>query len=188
MSTRIYYVRHGQALSNLKMWYYDDKKEPLTELGRRQAEEAGRQLKELGIEFHEVFCSPYARALETARYALLAMGRDMAPITIAEWLGERKYEGLYGKSISPEDVRTLYDYNNDLSAQYGVETLAEVEARARKFINELRENYNKKNILIFAHGALGLSYRAVVEGVPKSGSLFDFNLLKNGEIMKLLVR
>ena len=188
MSMRIYYVRHGQAVSNLKKWYYDDTYEPLTELGRRQAEAAGQQLKELGIDFHEVFCSPYTRALETARYALLALGRDMAPITIADWLGERKYTGLYGKSISPEDVRNLYNYNSDLSKQYGVETLEEVEARARKFICELRARYDKKNILIFAHGALGLSYRAVVEGVPPSGSLFDFNLLKNGEIMKLLVK
>lgn len=187
MATTLYYVRHGRAVSNTIKSYYDDSDEPLIAQGRLQAWEAGRKLKNLGIKFDAIYCSPYARAKETCRIALVEMGMPNIYVRYDSRLEERHFDGLYDKLFSQELNRELYDYTSERSEEYGVETLETLEDRARWFMHDIRTIYPNGNILVFAHGALGLAYRAVVCGRPASGSLFDFELLKNGEIMKLVL-
>ena len=47
--------------------------------------------------------------------------------------------------ITHEQYVELCDYNSDLSVKFGVETLPQVENRARNIINELKEKYNEEN-------------------------------------------
>lgn len=68
---RIILVRHGQSEANVDAGIYTikgDNKIELTELGSRQACEAGRRLQELvGDEPVHMFISPFQRAYQTAR-------------------------------------------------------------------------------------------------------------------------
>ena len=188
MATTLFYVRHGRAVSNLVDEYYDDSDEPLIAQGRLQAWETGQSLKNIGVKFDAVYCSPYRRAKETCQIALHSMQMANHYVRYDERLVERNFKGLYGQQFSDDLNHLLYDYTSECSEQYGVETLERLEDRARWFMRDVRARYPNGNILVFSHGALGLAYRAVVNGRPESGSLYDFNLLKNGEVMKLVLK
>lgn len=77
----IYFIRHGQSEFNAA--YIDGDKDPmifdapLTDKGRRQAEEAKALVAKLGIR--QVITSPLTRAIQTA----LCIFDNIAPITVA---------------------------------------------------------------------------------------------------------
>lgn len=65
--THIYLVRHGQSVGNVTFIPGGrPKTDPLTELGRDQAERVAKLLNEQQPKPEVVFSSPYTRALQTA--------------------------------------------------------------------------------------------------------------------------
>lgn len=89
-------IRHGQSAWNLENrftgWWDVD----LTELGVREAREAGEMMKAKGLDFDLTFTSFQTRAIKTLNIALEAMGRLWLP-TVKDWrLNERHYGGLTG--------------------------------------------------------------------------------------------
>lgn len=182
MSVRFYFVRHGESEANLRNEFYNDEEAELTDLGRIQAAKVGCDLKHLGIDFKIIFCSPYKRAMETCRIACERADMNYALVIVDDQISERKFDGLVGTRATRKQHRALYYYDSEESAKCGVESLEDLENRAREFIIKVSQNYPDSNILVFSHGAFGLAFRAVIEGRPKSGYLFDYKLLKNGEI------
>lgn len=81
---RLYLVRHGESEGNRRRLIFGSADFPLTELGRRQAGEAGEKLKDTGIV--HCYSSNLLRAAETARICL--SGREV-PITYHEELREQ---------------------------------------------------------------------------------------------------
>ena len=89
-------IRHGQSAWNLENrftgWWDVD----LTMQGVEEAREAGKLMKEKGIDFDLTFTSLQTRAIKTLNLALEAMGRLWLP-TEKDWrLNERHYGGLTG--------------------------------------------------------------------------------------------
>ncbi|HEV3229691.1 MAG TPA: histidine phosphatase family protein [Solirubrobacteraceae bacterium] len=73
MAQQLWFLRHGDAEP------HDARPDPerrLTPRGERQSWAAGLALARLGIEFAAVFTSPRLRALDTARLACEALGRE----------------------------------------------------------------------------------------------------------------
>ncbi len=63
----LYFIRHGECLPSTQKWFDEEKRTmnpPLTERGRRQAEQMAKYLKD--ISFDEVYCSDLLRARQTA--------------------------------------------------------------------------------------------------------------------------
>ena len=88
----LYLIRHGQSTNNRGDARVPDP--PLTELGRQQADRAGRALKDLGIT--RLYCSAMLRAVQTA--AIAGEYLELAPhifVGIHEWGGvwEDKVDG-----------------------------------------------------------------------------------------------
>lgn len=185
MSVKFYFVRHGQSTVNLRSDFYEDERAELTELGKVQAAKAGYELRDLGVKFRAIFCSPYKRALDTCKIALERAEMREALATVDNRISERKYGRLIGTVLDDGKIDDFYNYNLDCSVQYGAESLEALEERARMFIDEVVRNYQYGNILVFSHGDFGLAFRAVIEGRPESGDLYDWNCLKNGEMMVL---
>ena len=80
----LYLIRHGQSTNNCGDARVPDP--PLTELGKQQADRAGRALKSLGIT--RLYCSAMLRAVQTA--AIVGERVELAPhvfIGIHEWAG-----------------------------------------------------------------------------------------------------
>ena len=89
-------IRHGQSSWNLENrftgWWDVD----LTELGVREAREAGELMAARGLDFDLCFTSLQTRAIKTLNIALEAMGRLWLPIEKDWRLNERHYGGLTG--------------------------------------------------------------------------------------------
>ncbi|MGK6320847.1 2,3-diphosphoglycerate-dependent phosphoglycerate mutase [Sphingomonas sp. DT-204] len=89
-------IRHGQSAWNLENrftgWWDVD----LTELGEKEAWDAGEAMKKAGLDFDLTFTSFQTRAIKTLNLALEAMGRLWLPTEKSWKLNERHYGGLTG--------------------------------------------------------------------------------------------
>ncbi|SEK61730.1 2,3-bisphosphoglycerate-dependent phosphoglycerate mutase [Carnobacterium iners] len=93
---RIVFVRHGQsewnALNKFTGWMDVD----LSEVGLKEAHEAGRKIKEAGIEFDMAFTSVLKRTIKTCQIVLEDSDQLWVP-EIKSWrLNERHYGALQG--------------------------------------------------------------------------------------------
>jgi 2,3-bisphosphoglycerate-dependent phosphoglycerate mutase len=87
-------VRHGQSEWNLKNLFTGWKDPDLTELGVKEAVQAGRKLKEFGLSFDVAFTSALTRA------------QTNIPVTKNLALNERDYGDLSG--LNKDDARAKW--------------------------------------------------------------------------------
>ncbi len=96
MAGKLVLCRHGQSDWNLKNLFTGWTDVDLTEKGIEEATTAGRQLRELGIEFDIAYTSVLKRAIRTLWIMLDEMDRMWIPV-IRDWrLNERHYGALQG--------------------------------------------------------------------------------------------
>ncbi|WP_310622201.1 2,3-bisphosphoglycerate-dependent phosphoglycerate mutase [Flexibacterium corallicola] len=89
-------VRHGQSEWNLKNLFTGWKDPDLTEQGVSEAIAAGKQLKELGLEFDLAYTSVLTRAQHTLKLILEQLGTEDLPTTRDQALNERDYGDITG--------------------------------------------------------------------------------------------
>ncbi|HEX2138568.1 MAG TPA: 2,3-diphosphoglycerate-dependent phosphoglycerate mutase [Woeseiaceae bacterium] len=96
MPGKLVLCRHGQSDWNLKNLFTGWTDVDLTELGRKEAVDAGRCLRELGYEFDIAFTSVLKRAIRTLWLMQDEMDRMWIPV-VRDWrLNERHYGALQG--------------------------------------------------------------------------------------------
>jgi 2,3-bisphosphoglycerate-dependent phosphoglycerate mutase len=99
-------IRHGESTWNLENRFTGWTDVPLTATGVTQAKEAGRLLKEAGMEFDVAYTSVLQRAIWTLWHALDSMERTWLPV-INDWrLNERHYGALQG--LNKADMARQY--------------------------------------------------------------------------------
>jgi 2,3-bisphosphoglycerate-dependent phosphoglycerate mutase len=96
--TKLVFIRHGQSEWNLKNLFTGWVDVDLSEKGVEEAKEAGRKLKESGIQFDQAYTSVLTRAIKTLHYALEGCGQLWIPETKTWRLNERHYGALQGKN------------------------------------------------------------------------------------------
>ena len=64
---KVYFVRHGETFLNVECRLAGQIETELTENGKKQADETGKKLFEMGVCPDVILCSPYKRAVETAK-------------------------------------------------------------------------------------------------------------------------
>jgi 2,3-bisphosphoglycerate-dependent phosphoglycerate mutase len=89
-------LRHGESEWNLQNRYTGWCDVNLTENGRKEARDAGRQLFENGIEIDQAFTSVLKRASFSCNMALNTSRQHWVPITKTWRLNERHYGALQG--------------------------------------------------------------------------------------------
>jgi 2,3-bisphosphoglycerate-dependent phosphoglycerate mutase len=89
-------LRHGQSDWNLKNLFTGWTDVDLSELGVREAREAGRTLREAGLEFDIAFTSVLTRAIRTLWLVLDEMQLMWIPVERHWRLNERHYGALQG--------------------------------------------------------------------------------------------
>ena len=95
---KLVFIRHGQSEWNLENLFTGWVDVNLSEQGEREAKEAGRKLKEAGIEFDQAYTSVLTRAIKTLHFALEESGQLWIPETKSWRLNERHYGVLQGKN------------------------------------------------------------------------------------------
>ena len=96
MAGKLVLCRHGQSDWNLKNLFTGWTDIDLTDKGIEEATTAGRQLRDLGIEFDIAYTSVLKRAIRTLWIMLDEMDRMWIPV-VRDWrLNERHYGALQG--------------------------------------------------------------------------------------------
>lgn len=144
----IYIVRHGQTEKNKARLLQGRTNAPLNDAGRKQAEETAARLREAGIRFDKVYSSPLIRAVTTA--GILA---PEIPLFIDERLIEIDYGPYDGTDLINPVPEILYFFKDFVNhpAPEGVEPLRKIVERLGDFLEEIRPEAEKKNILISTH-------------------------------------
>ena len=89
-------VRHGQSTWNLENRFTGWTDVGLTDLGRQEAQEAGKLLREGGYIFDVAYTSVLRRAIQTLWSILQEMNLEWIPVAKAWQLNERHYGSLQG--------------------------------------------------------------------------------------------
>ncbi|MGT2772116.1 phosphoglycerate mutase [Streptococcus marimammalium] len=95
---KLVFARHGESLWNKANLFTGWADVDLSEKGVEQAIEAGKLIKEAGIEFDIVFTSVLKRAIKTTNLALESADQLWLPVEKSWRLNERHYGGLTGKN------------------------------------------------------------------------------------------
>jgi glucosyl-3-phosphoglycerate phosphatase len=147
-------MRHGQSKANVKNVIVSciDNDDPgeygLTDAGREQVliAVAGSALPGDTL----IYCSDFARALETARIVSTALGA--ADVTVTEALRERYFGDWEGTASDNYAAVWAADKTSPDHSESHVEPVNSVLARATEFVVTLEERYSGRDILLVSHG------------------------------------
>jgi len=140
---KIYYIRHGQTDWNLKHLVQGSTDIPLNDTGRQQARDAQKDV--VGKNIDLIIASPLSRARETAEIINEAIGVELI---LDDRLRERNYGSHEGKP--PEIIGTREVWRNELPG--AKESLEQVFIRISGFLDDIKERYKGRTILLVTHG------------------------------------
>ena len=109
MTHTLILLRHGESEWNAKNLFTGWVDVDLTEKGRDEAIEGGRQLREAGLLPDIVHTSLLRRAITTAHLSLDVVDRHWIPVRRSWRLNERHYGALQGK----DKKQTLEEYGEE---------------------------------------------------------------------------
>ena len=154
---RLVLLRHGESQWNLENRFTGWVDVPLTPRGIQEAKNAGDKLR--GFIFDRAFTSVLARANETLRLALEAIGQSDLPVVKDKALNERMYGELQGlnkaetaKKYGEAQVK-IWRRSYDIPPPGG-ESLKDTAERVLPYYEQTIKPYLLKGetILIAAHG------------------------------------
>lgn len=164
---KIYVLRHGQTDGNVKDMMQGNLDIELNDEGRKQARSAGEIIEKLNIDL--IFCSPLKRTVETAKLAC-----PNTPIILDDRLRSRdhgEFEGLRRDEID----RSLY-WNIKKQPKYEkAESLQHLFDRVKSLLEEIKEKYQDKNILLVTHSSVTRVLYYYFNGIPEDGDLNAYN-------------
>ena len=175
---KVYYVRHGQTDWNLaRRMQGGGTEKALNETGLKQAEQTRKELE--NVDYDIVIRSPMHRAEQTAE--IINQGRNV-PIIVDERMRERKLGKLEGHPITNEMESRIWNY--ELNAPInGGESLHEFEKRILDFLEDIKQKYKDKTVLIVAHGGVAKVLKAHLYGMPETKDLSEIKM-ENCEIIE----
>lgn len=162
MTTTVYLVRHGShdRLGKVLCGRMDGVS--LTDRGRREAEALGRRLAGDGLA--AVYTSPLARTRETARPIADAAGLqpieddDLLEIDFGAWTG-RSFVELEGDA-----AWVLWNTHRSTARPPGGESMADVQARLRRWFDRVRSPGGDERIAAVTHADVIKAFVADVLG------------------------
>lgn len=162
--SKIFLVRHGQDTDNASGILNGRRDTELTELGREQARQVAKKLRDNNIQI--IYASPLRRAYETARIIAEVLGID--EIVADAHLIERDFGILTGKPVVDISKYTDKIMSTDRVNYFlevdGAEDFPTLLERGRKILQEIRERHPNRNVLIVTHGDIGKMIRSAYHG------------------------
>ncbi len=169
----IYFVRHGQTDWNLEKKIQGRVDISLNKTGILQAQEINEKLKD--VKFDYVFCSPLKRAKETCNII------TDNNIIFDDRIIERDFGEFEGVKKTDFDFKGFWHFDKDYKSTRS-ESVEQVKDRVYNFLDEIMSKYNGKNILIVAHGGIGVFVSSYFNGIPSDGNFLRY-LVDNGQIL-----
>jgi probable phosphoglycerate mutase len=167
---RLFFIRHGETDWNLEGRLQGQRDIPLNDLGRIQAEEAGRRLQGLVArpEDLDYVASPMSRTRETMEILRAAIGLHPTAYRLDERLREITFgdwEGLTWKQVRKAHPDAAQARERD---KWGYvppagESYAMLAERVRPIIGDLT-----RDTVIVSHGGVARAFLANLCGVARS--------------------
>ena len=187
---RLWLVRHGQSQGNVARDAADeagaheididlrDVDVPLSELGRKQAEAAGRWFAALPREERPelILASPYVRAKQTAEIICRAgaLAGGPAHTIVDERLREREF-GIFDRLTTagirhkfPEEAAHRRLLGKFYHRPPGGESWADVILRLRSMLNTINLHYCDRRVLVVCHQVVVLCFRYILEELDEA--------------------
>jgi broad specificity phosphatase PhoE len=145
---RLYIVRHGETVGNVKKITQGWMPGKLTKLGKEQAKKLANRLAKENIDM--IYCSDLNRCGETVE-PFLRLKRNI-PIYYVKDLRERDWGIFEGKKY---ETGRKWIKENKLKIDDKIpkgESFSDVEKRMVKFFNKIFKEHKGKNVLFVTHG------------------------------------
>lgn len=182
-ATRVYFVRHGESMGNVRGndALPDAEKNKLTERGVAQAADVAKRL--VGVEAAAIYTSPAGRARTTADALVAARAEAKsaaAPLMVEPAIGPMK-EGV-GADGQPFPIRArvaAWRAGEDPRPKDG-ESMADVRARTVAFLKGCETKHPKANVVVVAHGEVAAALTAEARGRDTLDVLMNVNFVNAG--------
>lgn len=167
--TKLFLVRHGETVDNVRQIMQGQTQGELTEHGREQAADVRDQMRTEKID--AVVASDLRRSVQTAEIIAEPHGLmvDQTPL-----LRERDWGGFTGRYIPdlkdevwPDDIESL-------------DCLLE---RAQRFLEYIMTNYEGQTVVAVGHGIMNKAIQAVYHHKPMN----QIQRMMNAEVRQLLL-
>jgi len=165
---KIYLLRHGETDWNREKRMAYNKNLVLNAEGIRQAKEVSIEVEKLDYDL--VITSPFIRAIQTTEI----VNKKQCPVIVEKRIEERNVGILDGKDLVSEiDFYEVGNYY--LNIQYeGAEDMQEFCVRVWNFIDDIKQKYADRKILIVTHGYVAIAIKAYMFGIPEDGNLINY--------------
>ena len=174
---QILLTRHGQTEWNVLKKVQGKVDIELNATGIKQAEETALKLKNTAIDI--IISSPLKRARQTAE--IINKEKNL-PIIIDDRISERDFGEFEGKNRNEFSFEDFWSYKKAENYEKA-EKIQDFFERIYSFLDDIKEKYKDKRILIVAHGGVSIPFRCYFEGIPDIENLTGLGL-KNCEVRK----
>lgn len=174
----LYIVRHGQTDGNLYRIMDGIRDIDLNKTGIEQAKITRDKIKD--IKFDLIICSPLTRT----KHTMEIINIHNYPVIFDKRIIERDCGEFVKKSFDSLD-RNLYWSYYDKTQYEKAESIQKLFKRVHSFLDEIKETYKDKTILLVTHEGVSKAIHCYFNGVPEDGNLLDLGL-KNCEVKKYI--
>ena len=151
MTTRLYFIRHGESEANRRELFAGSLDMPLTEKGRAQADATAAFL--LDIPFTAVYASDLKRAYNTGAAVAQLHGLEAIPTQQLREIFAGLWEGRTYSDLEREhaDSYNVWKKTIGLAACPGGESVARLQGRVRACVEEIVHNHPGETVCIATH-------------------------------------
>jgi len=173
---KVKFVRHGQTDLNSPIRRMQGISDYDLNINGIEQDKSTRD--KLAIEeFDIIISSPLRRAKHTAE--IINETKNL-PLIFDDRIIERNYGKLEGQVFDKEYCNLDYDFQSVEG-----ESIDKYIARLKDFINDVKEKYADKKVLVVAHNGVISVISCILEGEPEDRN-FEKRGIKNGEIKEFI--
>lgn len=165
----LYVVRHGETEKNKYGLIQGQTECDLSINGINKAKELVNIVNTLNIDV--VISSPLKRAVDTAKI----ITDFKVPINIDDRIIERDWGLCEGASI--DDVDTVKCWNFYINnSDNCIENVQDLLKRVSEFLEDIKNRYQGKNVLVVAHSAILRAIHYCLNGIPEDGDMSKIDI------------
>lgn len=172
---RLFVVRHGRTDWNDLKKVQGVADIELNETGKSQAKEVGKKLENENIDL--IICSPLKRTRQTA--SIINEGKNI-DIICDDRIKERDFGEFEGLHRNEFDYLGYWTYSKNYKYEKA-ENIQKFFKRIFEFLDDIKEKYKDKTVLLVIHGGVSVAINSYFEGLPKENEPTK-NALKNCQV------
>ena len=173
---KLYVVRHGETIENANNCLVGRINSSLTEKGIEQAKQVGNYFKDKKIDL--IVSSPLDRCKQTSEI----ISNNNIPIYYSDSLLGRDHGEFTGKPRDSINFDEYWNYNKNIQYERA-ESVKDLYDRIAKLIEELKEKFNDKSIIIVTHSGVMRVLYYYFKGIPEDGILSEITI-RNCEVFE----